>query len=102
MTADSLSQQTTNLSILVGAIFVAFLCSILLISSTLFVSGIVISRFYVPLAGLMAAGFAWFLQAHTTTIQQQGIRFVEFSKLPSEEGKTRNLAYSRAIICGGN
>src|SRR5437016_5939952 len=59
MKADSPSQQITNFSILVGAILVAFLCSILLISSALFVSGIVISRFHVPLAGLMAAGFGW-------------------------------------------
>lgn len=63
MKADSLSQQTTNLSLLVGAILVAFLCSILLISSALFISGIVISRFHVPLAGLMAGGFAWWAAA---------------------------------------
>jgi hypothetical protein len=59
MKADLSSQQITNFSILVGAILVAFLCSILLISSTLFIAGIAISRFHVPVAALMAASFGW-------------------------------------------
>jgi hypothetical protein len=63
MKADLSSQQITNFSILVGAILVAFLCSILLISSTLFIAGIAISRFHVPVAALMAAGFGWWAAA---------------------------------------
>jgi hypothetical protein len=63
MKSDLSSQQIANFSILVGAILVAFLCSILLISSMLFVSGIVISRFHIPVAALMAAGFGWWAAA---------------------------------------
>jgi hypothetical protein len=83
MKADSPSQQITNFSILVGAILVAFLCSILLISSTLFVSGIVISRFHVPLAGLMAAGFGWW----AATVY-----------FPAHRGRAFGLAFGSSVI----
>src|SRR5437879_13581924 len=48
-----------NLSILLGAILLAFACSLLLVSSTLFFLGLPISRFHVPAAAAMAAGFGW-------------------------------------------
>ena len=83
MKADSASQQITNFSILVGAILVAFLCSILLISSMLFVSGMVISRFHLPLAGLMAAGCAWWAAS---------IYF------PAHRGRAFGLAFGSSMI----
>ena len=48
-----------NLSILLGAILLAFACSLLLVSSTLFFLGVPISWFHVPVAAAMAAGFGW-------------------------------------------
>lgn len=53
--------RTTNFSILVGAILVAFVCSILLVSSLLFSLGVSLSWFQVPLATAMAAGFGWWV-----------------------------------------
>ncbi len=49
----------TKLSILLGGILLAFPCSLLLVSSTLFFLGVPISWFHVPLAVAMAAGFGW-------------------------------------------
>jgi len=49
----------TKLSILLGAILLAFACSLLLVSSTLFFLGVPISWFHVPVAAMMAAGFGW-------------------------------------------
>src|SRR5207245_4285830 len=49
----------TKLSILLGAILLAFACSLLLLSSALFFLGVPISRFHVPVAAAMAAGFGW-------------------------------------------
>ena len=51
--------RITRLSILLGAILLAFACSLLLVSSTLFFVGVPISWFQVPLAAAMAAGFGW-------------------------------------------
>jgi len=34
--------------------------------------------------------------------QQQGVRFVEFKKLPCDNDKRRKLAHSEAVICQGN
>lgn len=42
-----------------GAILVAFICSILLVSSALFTIGVAISWFHIPLAAALAAGFGW-------------------------------------------
>lgn len=49
----------TKRSILLGGILLAFPCSVLLVSSTLFLLGVSISPFHVPMALAMAAGFGW-------------------------------------------
>jgi hypothetical protein len=46
-----------SLCILVGSILLAFVCSLLLVTSLLFALGLSLSWFVVPLAGLMAAAF---------------------------------------------
>src|SRR5438309_2569885 len=46
-------------SILLGGILLAFVCSLLLVSSTLFFLGVPIAWFHVPLAAAMAAAFGW-------------------------------------------
>jgi len=48
-----------KLSILLGAILIAFPCSLLLVSSALFFLGVPIAWFHVPLAAGMAAGLGW-------------------------------------------
>ena len=48
-----------KLAILLGAILLAFACSLLLVSSTLFFLGVPISWFHAPVAAMMAAGFGW-------------------------------------------
>src|SRR5512143_2372484 len=53
------TSAVTKLSILLGGILLAFPCSLLLVSSALFFVGVPISRFHVPLAAAMAAGFGW-------------------------------------------
>src|SRR4029077_10734501 len=49
----------TKLSILLGGILLAFPCSLLLVSSTLFFLGVPISWFHSPMALAMAVGFGW-------------------------------------------
>jgi hypothetical protein len=49
----------TRISNLLGAILLAFPCSLLLLTSTLFFLGVTISRFHVLVAAMMAAGFGW-------------------------------------------
>ncbi len=46
-------------SILLGGVLLAFTCSLLLVSSTLFFLGVPISRFNLPVAAGAAAGFGW-------------------------------------------
>ncbi len=48
-----------KLSILLGGILLAFPCSLLFVSSTLFFLGVPVSRFHIPMALAMAAGFGW-------------------------------------------
>jgi hypothetical protein len=48
-----------DFSLLLSAILLAFACSLLLVSSTLFFLGVPISRFHVPAAAMMAACFGW-------------------------------------------
>src|SRR5262249_15277487 len=75
--------RMTKLSILLGAILLAFPCSLLLVSSTLFFLGISISRFHVPLAAAMAAGFGWW-----------GVNFY----FPQERIRTFGLLFGPAVI----
>jgi hypothetical protein len=53
------TSDVTKLSISLGAILLAFACSLLLLTSTLFFTGITISRFHVLVTAMMAAGFGW-------------------------------------------
>ena len=72
-----------NLSILLGAILLAFACSLLLVSSTLFFLGLPISRFHVPAAAAMAAGFGWW-----------GVNFY----FPQERIRVFGLLFGSAVI----
>ena len=58
-----MSQRAANFSVLVGAMLVAFVCSIQLVTSALFTAGIPISRFHIPFASAFGAGFGWWTAA---------------------------------------
>ena len=72
-----------KLSILLGAILLAFACSLLFVSSTLFFLGVPISRFHVPVAAGMAAGFGWW-----------GVNFY----FPQERIRMCGLLFESAVI----
>jgi hypothetical protein len=52
------------LPILIGSILIAFDCSIQVVSSILFATGVPLDWFQVPLATAMAAGFGWWVARH--------------------------------------
>jgi hypothetical protein len=72
-----------KLSILLGAILLAFACSLLLVSSTLFFLGVPISWFNVPVAAAMAGGFGWW-----------GVNFY----FPHERIRVFGLVFGSAVI----
>lgn len=72
-----------KLSILLGAILLAFVCSLLLVSSTSFFFGVPISWFDVPVAAAMAAGFGWW-----------GVNFY----FPQERIRVFGLLFGSAVI----
>ena len=54
-----MSIRTINFCILLGAVLIAFVGLLLLVSSALFVAGVSLSWLQVPLAIIIAVGFAW-------------------------------------------
>lgn len=73
----------TNFYILIGAMLLAFVCSILLVTSVLFVVDIPISWFHVPFATAMGAGFGWW------TVTQY---------FPSERARVFGLALGICVV----
>ncbi len=73
----------TKLSILLGGILLAFPCSLLLVSSTLFFLGVPISRFHALVAAAMAGGFGWW-----------GVNFY----FPLERIRVFGLLFGSAVI----